>query len=223
GIADQLIGSNDADRQTYILVNGRLVVMPDGLMFMVPTKILPTVFSPLFSLRTKIRMAREWFHPPHRANGDETVAALVDRHYGSEMVNRLADPLLSGVYGGEASQLSVRAVLPRFADMEAKHGSLGRAMLSARRQMMTKAPARPLFTSLRNGMQQMVDALVARLTPAFVRKDNQVQGIQPLQDGWLVSSGAQSDHFDGIILATSTQVAGTLVRQFASYLSSDLT
>jgi oxygen-dependent protoporphyrinogen oxidase len=222
GISDQLIGSNDADRKTYILVNGRLVVMPDGLMFMVPTKILPTVFSPLFSLRTKIRMAREWFHPPHRANGDETVAALVDRHYGSEMVNRLADPLLSGVYGGEASQLSVRAVLPRFADMEAKHGSLGRAMLSARRQMMTKAPARPLFTSLRNGMQQMVDALVARLTPAFVRRGNQVQGIQPLQDGWLVSSGAQSDHFDGIILATSTQVAGKLVRPFASDLSSEL-
>src|SRR5512146_2231936 len=59
GLGDRLIGSNDADRKTYILVNGRLVVMPDGLMFMVPTKILPTVFSPLFSLGTKIRMARE--------------------------------------------------------------------------------------------------------------------------------------------------------------------
>ena len=86
--------------------------MPDGLMFMVPTKILPTVLSPLFSLGTKIRMAREWFHPPHKANGDETVASLVERHYGPEMVDRLADPLLSGVYGGEATQLSVRAVLP---------------------------------------------------------------------------------------------------------------
>src|ERR1039458_6519398 len=65
GLGDQLIGSNDADRNTYIVVhkNGRdkLVVMPDGLMFMVPTKILPTVFSPLFSLRTKMRMADEWF------------------------------------------------------------------------------------------------------------------------------------------------------------------
>jgi protoporphyrinogen/coproporphyrinogen III oxidase len=222
GLGDQLIGSNDADRKTYILVNGRLVLMPDGLMFMVPTKILPTVFSPLFSLGTKIRMAREWFHPPHRANGDETVAALVERHYGAEMVDRLADPLLSGVYGGEADQLSVRAVLPRFADMEAKHGSLGRAMLSARRQMVTKVPARPLFTSLRDGMQQMVDALVARLTSAFIRAGRQVEAIQPLQDGWLVSAGAQSDHFDGVILATSAQIAGNLVRPFASDLSSEL-
>src|SRR6266566_472336 len=136
GLNDQLIGSNDAQRKTYILVNGKLVVMPDGLMFMVPTKILPTVVSPLFSLGTKLRMAREWFHPPHTAAADETVAEMVARHYGPEMVDRLADPLLSGVYGGEASQLSLRAVLSRFADMEAKHGSLGRAMLSARKKMV---------------------------------------------------------------------------------------
>ena len=131
GLADQLIGSNDADRKTYILVHGKLIEIPDGLMFMVPTKLTPTVLSPLFSARTKLRMAREWFHPPHKANGDETVAAFVERHYGAEMVDRLADPLLSGVYGGEASQLSVRAVLPRFAEMETKHGSLGRAMVAA--------------------------------------------------------------------------------------------
>src|SRR5437016_8625676 len=111
GLADQLIGSNDADRKTYILVNGKLLVMPDGLMFMVPTKIMPTVLSPLFSVRTKLRMATEWFHPPHKASADETVAEMVERHYGGEMVDLLADPLLSGIYGGEATQLSVRAVL----------------------------------------------------------------------------------------------------------------
>ena len=64
GLGDQLIGSNDADRKTYILVRGRLIPMPDGLMFMVPTKILPTGFSPLFSWTTKLRMAQEFFHPP---------------------------------------------------------------------------------------------------------------------------------------------------------------
>ena len=68
GLGDQLIGSNDADRKTYILVNGRLALIPDGLMFMVPTKIMPTVLSPLFSVRTKLRMAGEWFHPPRKAD-----------------------------------------------------------------------------------------------------------------------------------------------------------
>src|SRR5437016_12019276 len=95
GLGDQLIGSNDADRKTYILVRGRLIAMPDGLMFMVPTKILPTGLSPLFSWKTKLRMGRELFHPLRAVDRDESVAAFVERHYGAEMVDRLADPLLS--------------------------------------------------------------------------------------------------------------------------------
>src|SRR5262249_21877368 len=86
-LADQLIGSNDHLRKTYIVVKNKLVELPDGLMFMVPTKILPAVMSPLFSLRTKIRVAAEWFHPRAKAVDDETVAELVERHYGSEMVD----------------------------------------------------------------------------------------------------------------------------------------
>src|SRR5216684_8542326 len=118
GLGDQLIGSNDPGRKTYILVRGRLVIIPDGLMFMVPTKILPSMLSPLFSWKTRLRMAAELFQRPHAQEGDESVASLVERHYGAEMVDRLADPLLSGIYGGEAASLSVRAVLPRFAEME---------------------------------------------------------------------------------------------------------
>src|SRR5581483_10214229 len=200
GLGDQLIGSNDADRKTYILVHGKLVEMPDGLMFMVPTKLAPTVLSPLFSWETKLRMAREWFHPPHKATGDETVAAFVERHYGPEMVDRLADPLLSGVYGGEAAQLSVRAVLPRFAEMEAKHGSLGRAMLAARSKM-GKAPARPLFTSLKDGMQQLVDALLARFPEDSIRPGTRVESLEQKDGSWLVHSVAGSDQFDAVIVA----------------------
>ena len=224
GIGDQLIGSNDADRKTYILVKGRLVAIPDGLMFMVPTKLLPAVFSPLFSLGTKLRMAREWFHPPHKADGDETVASLVERHYGAEMVDRLADPLLSGVYGGEASQLSVRAVLPRFTEMEASHGSLGRAMLAARKKMMqaTDGPAKPLFTSLKDGMQQMVDAVLAQLSPAALRLDTAVRSVQPKDAGWLVSAGYGSDYFDAVIVATPAQNSATLLRATSADLAAEL-
>jgi protoporphyrinogen/coproporphyrinogen III oxidase len=224
GLGDQLIGSNDADRKTYILVKGRLVAIPDGLMFMVPTKVLPTVFSPLFSLGTKLRMAREWFHPPHKADQDETVASLVERHYGAEMVDRLADPLLSGVYGGEATQLSVRAVLPRFAEMEARHGSLGRAMLAARKKMAqaTKDPARPLFTSLKDGMQQMVEAVLVRLSSAALQPNIAVQSVQSQEGGWLVSAGYGSNHFDGVIVATPAQAAAALLQSANADLASEL-
>jgi oxygen-dependent protoporphyrinogen oxidase len=224
GLGDQLIGSNDSERKTYIVARGKLVVMPDGLMFMVPTKIMPTVFSPLFSWRTKIRMAAEWFHPPHKASEDETVAEMVERHYGSEMVDLLADPLLSGVYGGEASQLSVRAVLPRFADMESKHGSLGRAMLAARKKMGAAAnvPARPLFTSLKEGMQQMVDALVARLDANALKTSSLVQSVIPQDDAWTVSAGYQSDQFDAVIIATPTHAAAAVLQGVDENLSRDL-
>jgi len=224
GIGDQLIGSNDADRKTYILVRGRLVVIPDGLMFMVPTKILPTGLSPLFSWKAKLRMTQELFHPPRAADHDESVAAFVERHYGREMVDRLADPLLSGVYGGEAASLSVRAVLPRFAEMERTHGSLGRAMLAARKKMSAgprKTPP-PLFTSLRDGMQHMAESVLSRLTPSSLLTNAPVHVVQPEARGWIVSAGMQSDHFDGVIVALPAPAAAHVLRLASQELSAEL-
>ena len=224
GLGDQLIGSNDADRKTYILTNGRLVVMPDGLMFMVPTKILPTGLSPLFSWKTKLRMTQELFHPPRAADHDESVAAFVERHYGSEMVDRLADPLLSGVYGGEAASLSVRAVLPRFAEMERTHGSLGRAMLAARKKASAgpRKPAPPLFTSLKNGMEHLAATVVSRLTPASLLTNTPVYAIQPEAGGWVVSAGMQSDQFDRVIVALPGPAAAQVLRMAGRELSAEL-
>ena len=224
GLGDQLIGSNDADRKTYILTNGRLVVMPDGLMFMVPTKILPTGLSPLFSWKTKLRMTQELFHPPRAVDHDESVAAFVERHYGSEMVDRLADPLLSGVYGGEAASLSVRAVLPRFAEMERTHGSLGRAMLAARKKISTgpRKPAPPLFTSLKNGMQHLAETVVSRLTPTALLTDTPVQAIQREAGSWVVSAGLQSDQFDSVIIALPAPAAAQVLRIVSPELSAEL-
>jgi len=215
GIADQLIGSNDAQRKTYIVVHGRLVVMPDGLMFMVPTRLLPTALSPLFSWSTKLRMMRELLHPPRPMHGDETVAQMVERHFGAEVVDRLADPLLSGVYGGDPAKLSARAVLPRFVEMEEKYGSLSRAMIAAHKKMPALGktqPARPLFTSLKNGMQQMVDAIVARLRPECIRLRRHIRRVSPENGGWRVAIEMSDDeHYDAVILATSANAAGELL------------
>jgi protoporphyrinogen/coproporphyrinogen III oxidase len=223
GIGDQLIGSNDAERKTYVLTHGRLVEMPDGLMFMVPTKILPTGFSPLFSWKTKMRVMQELYHPPRRVDHDESVAAFVERHYGAEMVDRLADPLLSGVYGGKAANLSVRAVLPRFAEMERTHGSLGRAMLAARKKMkFVSKPAPPLFTSLKNGMQFLAETAVAQLTPASLATNATVQAIQPQAGGWTVSAGMQSDLFDRVIVALPARVTAEILQNTCQELASEL-
>ena len=225
GIDGDLIGSNDHLRKTYIVVKNRLIEMPDGLMFMVPTKILPTALSPLFSWGTKLRMARELFHPPRPMEKDETVAEMVERHFGREVVDRLADPLLAGVYGGDSASLSARAVLPRFVEMEEKYGSLSRAMLAARKRMreMTKnAPPRPLFTSLKNGMQQLVDTVVGRLPAEWIRVGSRVEKIARTEHGWQVMGGQGVETFDALILATPANVAGRLLAATNAQLGEDL-
>ena len=230
GLGDQLIGSNDASRKTQILMNGRLVPLPDGLQFMVPTRLVPIAMTPLFSWKTKLRFAREWFSSPAPApEADESVAAFVRRHFGDEVVDRLADPLLSGIYGGEAARLSVRAVLPRMVEMEAKRGSLTRAMLAARKQKQkaTAISTPSLFTSLRGGMQQMIDGLTSQLDPQSIRLQTAVRRLECRDGGWLVHSetggSEHSEWFDGVVLAVPAYAAGALLQDTGAELASELT
>ena len=243
GIGGDLVPSNDAARKTWIVVKNRLIPLPDGLMFLVPTKLIPTALTRLFSLKTKVRMGLELLHPP-RPSGlpDEAVATLVERHFGQEAVDRLADPLLSGIFGGDASQLSARTVLPRLVEMESEYGSLTRGMLAAHRKMRARAKEtaqrngagsgqtgvkpspgpRGIFTSLRGGMQQMVDALVARLDPKSVRLSTPVSGLEKTADGWRVEAGGKSDVFDAVIMASPAWAAGALLGPVDSALGEEL-
>jgi oxygen-dependent protoporphyrinogen oxidase len=234
GLGADLIPSNDAARKTYIVVRNGLVPLPDGLMFLVPTKLIPTALTPLFSLTTKLRMGLELLHPP-RPNGqtDESVAALVERHFGVEVVDRLADPLLSGIYGGDASQLSARTVLPRLVEMESAYGSLTRGMLAAHRKMRKARlanavggaqPAAPrgIFTTLRGGMQQLVDALVARLRSDSMRMATPVSGLEKVARGWMVTAGGKTERYDAVIMASPAWAAGVLLGHVDVLLSEEL-
>jgi oxygen-dependent protoporphyrinogen oxidase len=241
GLGGSLIPSNDAARKTYIVVKNRLVPLPDGLMFLVPTKLIPTATTRLFSWTTKLRMGMELLHPP-RPSGepDEAVAALVERHFGAEAVDRLADPLLSGIYGGDAAQLSARAVLPRLVEMESEYGSLTRGMLAAHRKMLAKvaaqkngssngtgsvmpaAGARSTFTTLRGGMQQFIDALVARLDAGSVRCSTAVSGLERVAAGWQVEAAGSAEIYDAVILASPAWAAAALLSKVDAALSEEL-
>ena len=246
GLGSDLIPSNDVSRKTYILVRNRLIPLPDGLMFLVPTKLVPTALTPLFSVKTKARMALELLHPPRaNRNADESVASLVGRHFGTEAVDRLADPLLSGIYGGDASQLSARTVLPRLVEMESQYGSLTRGMLAAHRKMRAKAAAsasaapggkpggkpggngsgpapRPIFTTLRGGMQQLVDAIRARLDWAAVRLSTPVNALEKTTNGWLVHSLGAAEFYDSVIMASPAWAAGELLSPVHPTLGAEL-
>jgi oxygen-dependent protoporphyrinogen oxidase len=232
GLEAELVPSNDAARKTHIVVHNRLLTLPDGLMFLVPTKLIPTALSPLFSFKAKLRMAMELLRPPLPGNQpDESVAALIERHFGPEMVDRLADPLLSGIYGGDAAQLSARTVLPSLVRMEEQYGSLTRGMLAAHRQMRARAkgPAprgqsggTAIFTSLRGGMQQLIDALVARLDPARLHLNTPVSAIQEVAGGWRVSTNHTSDLYNAVIMAAPAWAAGVLLSPVDAALGEEL-
>lgn len=233
GLEPDLMASNDAERKTYILVHNRLVPLPDGLMFLIPTKLLPTLLTPLFSLVTKLRMGLELLRSQRPRAEDESVAEFVKRHYGQEVVDRLADPLLSGIYGGDAAQLSAQAVLPRLVEMEAKYGSLTRGVLAGMRARQAAADLEdeepvqpPIFTTLRFGLQQMIDALVSQLNRDGLHVQIPVERLERLSnglsDGWRVHATGMDSEFDAVVVATPAWVAADLLGSVDGALSSEL-
>jgi oxygen-dependent protoporphyrinogen oxidase len=158
GLADQVIGSNDHLRVTYILKHGKLLPLPDGMMMMVPTKIMPLVETGLLSWGTKIRMGLEYLRrPPKSPLPDRSVYEFLLDHYGQESIDYLAEPLLAGVYGGDPREMSVNSVLARFAEIETKYGSLTRGVLAARPKGSGSGGS--LFRTLKSGLGQLVEAL----------------------------------------------------------------
>lgn len=182
GLGDALIGSNDATRRTYVVHHGRLVPLPDGLMLLVPTRLWPIVTTPLLTLAGKLAMAKEYFRSKPAANRaeDESVAEFVRRHFGDAMLENVADPLLAGVFGGDAQLLSARSALTRFWEMERTHGSLTRAALAARRVARNRqeGPEGGIFTTLRDGLGSLIQALKARLDPSRVCLRQRVTQIE---------------------------------------------
>jgi|SRR5271157_1448097 len=189
GLADQVIGSNDQLRVTYVRKRGRLVALPDGLMMMVPTRILPLLGTPLVGLGTKLRMGLELLRAPRPPAGDRSVAQFIEEHYGREALDYLAEPLLSGVYGGNPSELSVSSVLPRFVELANQYGSLTRGVLAERARAArarSHQPAPPLFRTLRGGLGQMVDAIEAAIRPSVEVRHVRAEAVERTAAGFRI-------------------------------------
>ena len=197
GLGDSLMGSNDDDRQTYILHDGKLVPLPDGLMLLAPTRVWPCLNTPLLPFAGKVMVATEWFVTPTKARGsDESIGAFVRRHFGNAMLDNIVEPLLAGVYGGDAGSLSVESVLPRFRQMEQQYGSLIRGAIASKRQWKKakrkrKASAASgeqdiasLFMTLKGGLGVLIKALEARLDPSRVHLGQRVVAIERAEHHW---------------------------------------
>lgn len=208
GLGDLLIGSNDDVRQTYILYKGNLVPLPEGLMLLAPTRIRPFLKSPLLPLSSKLMVATEWFVTPTKPRDyDESIGTFVRRHFGKAMLENIVDPLLAGVYGGDAMSLSVESVLPRFRDMENQHGSLIRGAMAARRRVgKAEEKSNSLFMTLKNGLGDLTSALEKRLDPARIHLGERVVSIERAGHHWkspyrIRCEGNQTYEVEAVILA----------------------
>jgi len=216
GLADQVIGSNDHSRHTYIVKKGKLIPMPDGLMMMVPTKMLPLAETRLFSWGAKIRMGLEIFRqPPDRPQPDRSVYEFLLDHYGQECIDYLAEPLLAGVYGGDPREMSVNSVLSRFVEIETKYGSLTRGVLAAPRP---QSPGGSFLQTLKGGLSQLIEAL--RPSADVVRAN--VEAVENSGGGFRVRADGDWLEAEHIVLATpaadAARVIETLQPELASLL-----
>ena len=211
GLSGDVIGSNDHLRVTFVRRNGRMVPLPDGLMMMVPTKILPLVTTRLVGWGTKIRMGMEWWRPPKPNSEDESVSEFVEEHYGREAVEYLAEPLLAGVYGGDPALMSVRSVLPRFVELANQYGSLTRGVLASRARMKSSGPPAPLFRTLKGGLGQLVSAVSDAVAGKAQVRQARAQTVERAGPGFRVRLDGDWLEADRLVLACEAHSAAELL------------
>jgi oxygen-dependent protoporphyrinogen oxidase len=200
GLDGEVIGCKEENRKTWIWRDGRLVRYPEGFQLMVPTSVMAILRSPLLGVGAKTKMAAEWFRRPvPRPPGDRSVAEFVGDHFGQEAIDYLAEPLLSGIYGGEPALLSAESVLPKFVELERKYGSVARGV-----RKEPGKPVSPAFQALRGGFQQLVD----RLSIPYERAP-----IETIESG-RVRAGGEWIEADHIILACGAQASACALQSF---------
>ena len=189
GLSERFLGTNDHKRTTYILNKRKLMNMPDGVYLIAPTKVLPFALTPLFSPLGKLRMAMDWFLPARQDNEDESLGDFIGRRMGQEAVDKLAEPLMAGIYNAVAEELSIMATFPRFRDMEKKYGSMIKGMLQSSKMMKEAAknrdpnqPKLSMFLTFQNGTYEIIEALQDQLT-GELRLNTGVTAIHTLDDG----------------------------------------
>ncbi|MGI8771443.1 MAG: protoporphyrinogen oxidase [Acidobacteriaceae bacterium] len=212
GLRDEIIPSNDTQRRTYLARQSVLQPLPDAMRMMVPTRWATLLASPLFSDSAKHAYQQE----PGRAeelkrsalltrgeDADESVDTFVRRHFGEEVAETIAGPLLAGVFGGDIERLSVRSVMAPFVRMEAEHGSL----ITALEQRKTShAEVSSVFTTLAGGLQTLTDRMAASLLASSIQRSTPVDAILRTGAAWRVQcereSTSATQEFDAVVLAT---------------------
>lgn len=234
GLASQLMGTCEENRRTFVALRGRLHPLPEGFVMLAPTDWRSFLGSSLFTWPGKLRMALDLVLPPRRETGDESLASFVARRFGKEALERVAQPMIGGIYTADPGKLSMLATFPKFLELEQAYRSVIRG-LAKEQQALETAPNRPggqqsgarysLFASLQGGLQLLVDRLAERIPPHWLRLGAPVSGLaQPAGgQGWRIAlASGEGLMATALILATPVNVTASLLGDLDAQLSSDL-
>jgi protoporphyrinogen/coproporphyrinogen III oxidase len=235
GLRSHLIGSNKSHRRSFIVRRGRLLPVPDGFYLLAPSQLWPFVTTPIFSWWGKLRIAADLVLPRKKRDmstgEDESLADFVRRRLGREALERMAQPMVGGIYTADPERLSLRATMPRFLEMERQHRSLILAMLRQRQRMAwveegpPQGPRYSLFLSLDQGMQLLVDSLQSKLPAESVCLRTAVESLDrnPANGRWVLNlkDGTHLEA-DAVCLAVASYESARLLQHLDSRLAESL-
>lgn len=222
GLEPQLITPNPDLRGSFVLRGGALEPLPEGLSGLVPSELRPMFRTRLLSPRGKARMLLDLVLPPRRGDEDESLQAFVSRRLGSELYERMIEPLLAGIYAGDGSLLSLAATFPQLRTAEQTHGGIIKGAVAQKRESQRRLPEqmpRRGFLGFPNGISTLVDAAVqhAQASGAAFHCSSPVMQVEraPSGPGFTIRASGHQESFDGVIVATPAWAAAPLVRGVA--------
>lgn len=232
GLGNHLIKTNREHRRSFVVRDGQLRQVPEGFQLLAPSRIWPFLTSDIFSWRGKARMALDLFLPRGAsANGDdESLAHFVKRRLGQEVLERIAQPMVAGIYAADPETLSLRATIPRFLEMEQKHRSL---ILALRKQVKldesfgrgTSGARYNLLFSFDQGMQMLVSKLEELLPKSSLRLNSRSESLRYDNSArqWRIGL-AQSDSItaDAVCVALPAYSSAHLLRDVDARLAAEL-
>ncbi len=234
GLGEELMGTNPSFRRSIIVKRNRLIPVPEGFYLLAPSRLGPFVTTPIFSWPGKFRMALDLILPRrrnHSPSHDESLANFVRRRFGREALERMAQPMVGGIYTADPEELSLRATMPRFLDWELEYRSLIIAMIKRRKKLQAhlrekaSGPRYGLFVSFRKGMSQLIQALEAQLPPDSIRLGCRIAGLKLRQPGggWVLENErGESFHAEAVCLALQANQSADLVEPLQPRLADRL-
>jgi protoporphyrinogen/coproporphyrinogen III oxidase len=217
GIEDRLVRTDDRFRRTFVVFGGRLHPLPDGFQLLAPTRLGPFLASTLFSWPGKLRMALD-LALPRGGDPDESLGAFVRRRLGREALERVAQPLVAGIYTADPDDLALAATMPRFLELERRERSVILAMWRAARRAPAQASGSSgarwsLFVTFKEGMEELIRALGSRLPPGAMRLKERVAEVMPRGARWqVVTPDGSATEVDAVILAPEAHQVARMIR-----------